>query len=193
VRPEWALANNAAFIAAPRNRTRGLRLGGRAFLHSYDWQADEGFRVLELILTAPVVVASWINLQYYGSTVDNEAWGSGNKVLHNVVGLLGVLEGQGGDLRTGLPWQSVHDGQRFVHEPLRLSVFMEAPEAEMDRILAKRASVRKLVENGWLHLLAIRHDSSVTRRVGAGDWQPVPGSASAGTATVEEAMAAIPG
>ena len=43
VRPEWGLAGCRAFVAAPRRATRGLDLGGRAFLHSYDWQADEGF------------------------------------------------------------------------------------------------------------------------------------------------------
>ncbi len=69
LRPEWGLAGCAAFIAAPRSVTQGVDLQGRAFLHSYDWQADEGFGTLELILTAPVVVASWISLQYYGSSV----------------------------------------------------------------------------------------------------------------------------
>ena len=172
VRPEWALANNAAFIAAPRARTRGLDLGGRAFLHTYDWRQDRGFSVLELIMTAPMVVANWINLQYWGSTVDNEAWGSGNKTLHNVVGLFGVLEGQGGDLRTGLPWQSVHDGTRFVHEPLRLSVFIEAPEEAMDEVLARHDAVRRLVDNGWLHLLSIRPDGTVARRLAEGRWEP---------------------
>jgi uncharacterized protein YbcC (UPF0753/DUF2309 family) len=172
VRPEWALANNACFIAAPRWRTQGMNLAGRSFLHSYEWREDRGFGVLELIMTAPMVVANWINLQYFGSTVDNEAWGSGNKALHNVVGLLGVLEGQGGDLRPGLAWQSVHDGKRFMHQPLRLSVFIEAPEDEMDRILAKHDAVRQLVENGWLHLLSIRDDGSVARRMGHGEWAP---------------------
>jgi uncharacterized protein YbcC (UPF0753/DUF2309 family) len=89
------------------------------FLHDYDWRADEGFGVLELILTAPVVVASWIGLQYYGSVVAPEAFGGGNKLLHNVVGGVGVLEGNGGVLRAGLPWQSVHDGERLMHEPHR--------------------------------------------------------------------------
>ena len=69
VRPEWGLAGCQAFIAAPRARTAGKELSGRAFLHDYDWRADTDFKVLELILTAPVVVASWISLQYYGSTV----------------------------------------------------------------------------------------------------------------------------
>ncbi|NBC88567.1 MAG: DUF2309 family protein, partial [Alphaproteobacteria bacterium] len=121
VRPEWGLAGCAAFIAAPRSRTVGRDLDGRSFLHNYDWRQDEGFGILELIMTAPMVVASWISLQYYGSTVDNRVFGCGDKVLHNVVGTLGVLEGNGGDLRTGLPWQSVHDGERLIHEPLRLS------------------------------------------------------------------------
>ena len=130
VRPEWALANNAAFIAAPRGRTIDADLSGRAFLHEYQWRDDDGFTVLELIMTAPMVVANWINMQYYGSVVDNQRFGSGNKVLHNVVGgAIGVLEGNGGDLRVGLPLQSLHDGERWVHEPLRLSVFIEAPES----------------------------------------------------------------
>ncbi|MDA8052363.1 MAG: DUF2309 domain-containing protein [Rhodospirillales bacterium] len=168
VRPEWGLAGNAAFIAAPRERTRGLDLGGRAFLHDYDWRKDAGFGVLELIMTAPMVVASWINLQYYGSTVNNRAFGSGNKVLHNVVGQLGVLEGNAGDLKVGLPWQSVHDGQRFVHEPLRLSVFIEAPEDALNRVISTHTGVRQLVDNGWAHLFALADDGRTIRRY-AGD------------------------
>ncbi len=171
VRPEWGLAGNAAFIAAPRARTAGLDLGGRAFLHSYDFSKDEGGKVLELIMTAPMVVASWINLQYFGSTTNNRVFGSGNKTLHNVVGQLGVFEGNGGDLRTGLPLQSVHDGKRFVHEPLRLNVFIEAPEAAIEAVLRKNASVRALVENGWLHLHALQEDGRIRRFHALGDWR----------------------
>jgi len=173
VRPEWALANNAAFIAAPRQRTRHMDLGGRAFLHEYQWQADTGFQVLELIMTAPMVVANWINMQYYGSVIDNQRFGSGNKVLHNIVGgAIGVLEGNGGDLRVGLPLQSLHDGRRWVHEPLRLSVFVEAPESAMDDIIARHGLVRDLVENGWLHLFRIGEDGSVYRRRAHSHWEP---------------------
>ena len=163
VRPEWGLAGNAAFIAAPRSRTAAADLGGRAFLHNYDWRKDDGFGVLELIMTAPMVVASWINLQYYGSSVNNRAFGSGNKTLHNVVGALGVLEGNGGDLRAGLPWQSVHDGRKLVHEPLRLSVFIEAPLDAINTVIAKHESVRQLVENKWLHLFAFGPDGKIYR------------------------------
>lgn len=152
--------------------TRGLDLGGRAFLHNYDHTKDEVKGVLELIMTAPMVVASWINLQYYGSTVNNSVFGSGNKVLHNVVGQLGVLEGNAGDLRVGLPWQSVHDGTRFVHEPVRLNVFIAAPEGAIDAVLAKHASVRDLVTNGWVFLHAIGDDgSSIRRCVAQGYWK----------------------
>jgi uncharacterized protein YbcC (UPF0753/DUF2309 family) len=169
VRPEWGLAGCAAFIAAPRQRTEGVDLGGRAFLHSYDWRKDDGFDVLELIMTAPMVVASWISLQYYGSTVDNRVFGSGNKVLHNVVGsTLGVFEGNGGDLRVGLPQQSVHDGERFIHEPVRLSVMIEAPVEAMNAVIARHEPVRQLVDNGWLHLFAIDESGAVSQRYAGG-------------------------
>jgi len=164
VRPEWGLAGCRAFIAAPRSRTSGIDLEGRSFLHSYDWHHDDGFKILELIMTAPMVVASWINLQYYASTVDNARFGSGNKVLHNVVGRLGVFEGTAGDLRTGLPWQSVHDGERYQHEPVRLNVIIEAPTAAIDDVIARHVHVRHLVENGWIHLLATGNDGQVTHR-----------------------------
>jgi uncharacterized protein YbcC (UPF0753/DUF2309 family) len=174
VRPEWGLAGCAAFIAAPRHRTKGRDLRGRAFLHSYAWRQDEDFGVLELIMTAPMVVASWISLQYYGSTVDNRTFGSGNKTLHNVVGTLGVLEGNGGDLRTGLPWQSVHDGERYVHEPLRLDVVIEAPLDAMNAIIAKHEHVRALLDNGWVNLWALDDTGVISHRyTGRLTWSPV--------------------
>ncbi|MEZ6034029.1 MAG: DUF2309 domain-containing protein [Planctomycetaceae bacterium] len=155
VRPEWGLANNAAFIVAPRSRTAGLNLAGRTFMHNYEYQQDPDLRVLELIMTAPMVVTSWINLQYYASTVDNRAFGSGNKLIHNVVGQLGVFEGNGGDLMTGLPWQSLHDGKRFQHEPLRLLVMIEAPRESVRHIIEKHVHVCNLVTNGWISLMVI--------------------------------------
>ncbi|MCB9767588.1 MAG: DUF2309 domain-containing protein [Candidatus Omnitrophica bacterium] len=154
-RPEWGLAGNAAFIVAPRERTAGVDLGGRAFLHSYDHRKDPEWKVLELIMTAPMVVANWINLQYYASSVDPRSFGSGNKTIHNVVGQFGIFEGNGGDLMTGLPWQSVHDGQRLQHEPLRLAAIIEAPREAVQSILEKHANVWNLVTHGWMSLTAI--------------------------------------
>ncbi len=170
-RPEWGLANNAALLIAPRSRSRGSDLDGRVFLHDYDWRTDEGLSTLTLLLTAPMVVAHWINMQYYASTVDNLRFGSGNKTLHNVVGgHIGVFEGNGGDLRTGLPMQSLHDGANWRHTPLRLSVFVEAPTKAIDSVLEAQATVRRLVEHGWLHLLSIGDDGSVLRRRRDGGW-----------------------
>ena len=170
VRPEWALAGCKAFIAAPRRRTAGKTLEGRAFLHDYDWKIDQDFGVLELILTAPVVVASWISLQYYGSTVAPTVFGGGNKLLHNVTGGIGVVEGNGGVMRAGLPWQSVHDGERYVHEPLRLSVCIEAPREAMTEILKRHEGVRALFDNRWLHLFALDETGRMAWRY-AGDLQ----------------------
>ena len=62
-------------------------------------------------------------------------------MLHNVVGTIGVLQGNGGDLQTGLSWQSVHDGKRYVHEPLRLNVFIEAPTEQLEAMIAKHEGV----------------------------------------------------
>ncbi len=173
IRPEWGLAGCAAFIAAPRSVTQRTDLAGRAFLHNYDWQADAGFGTLELILTAPVVVASWISLQYYGSSVAPDQFGGGNKLIHNVVGGLGVVEGNGGMLRAGLPWQTVHDGEQLMHEPLRLSVMVEAPRDAILAVLEKHAGVRSLFENGWLHLFVLE-DGKVAARYRPGlAWEAI--------------------
>jgi uncharacterized protein len=156
VRPEWGLAGNAAFIVAPRERTRHIDLQGRVFLHDYRCEDDADSSILEGIMTGPVVVAHWINFQYYASTVDNARYGCGNKVLHNIVGgHLGVFEGNGGDLRIGLSLQSLHDGENWVHTPLRLAVVIEAPREAIDRLLAKHAKLGELVDNEWLHLFQL--------------------------------------
>lgn len=175
VRPEWGLAGNAAFIIAPRSRTRNLDLGGRCFLHDYDWRLDHDLSVLTLIMTAPMVVTNWINMQYHASTVDNHRYGSGNKVLHNVVGgRIGVFEGNGGDLRIGLPMQSLHDGHTLRHPPLRLSVFIEAPADPIDTVIALHQVVRDLVDNAWIHLLRIDPSSGTVERRNCDGWKPVP-------------------
>jgi uncharacterized protein YbcC (UPF0753/DUF2309 family) len=165
-RPEWGLADNAGFVVAPRARTRGLDLGGRCFLHDYDWRDDADGGVLEGIMTAPMIVTHWINLQYHASTVDPQRWGSGHKLLHNVVGGgIGVFEGHGGDLRIGLPWQSVHDGVALRHTPLRLTVCIEAPRTMIDRVIADHDTVRQLVAHGWLRLLALEGAPDATPTV----------------------------
>ncbi|XLS27941.1 YbcC family protein [Flavobacteriaceae bacterium M23B6Z8] len=174
VRPEWGLAGCSAFVVAPRERTQNIHLEGKSFLHSYDWKKDKGFGVLELIMTAPMVVTSWINLQYYGSTVDNKNHGSGNKTLHNVTAGIGVLEGYAGDLRVGLPIQAVHDGENFQHEPQRLQVVIEAPIEAMNNILKKHQSVKDLCDNGWIYLMALNEEGKVSHRyTGNLEWEKI--------------------
>lgn len=173
-RPEWGLAGCSAFVVAPRERTQGIDLQGRSFLHSYNWKSDKNFGVLEAIMTAPMVVTSWISLQYFASTVDNKNFGSGNKTLHNVTSGIGVLEGFSGDLRVGLPWQAIHDGENYQHEPVKLNVIIEAPTDAMNVILEKHSGVKDLCDNGWLHLLAMGEDGKVSHRyTGNLSWEKV--------------------
>ncbi|HNC01596.1 MAG TPA: Na-translocating system protein MpsB, partial [Leptospiraceae bacterium] len=108
---------------------------------------------LELLMTAPAVVASWINLQYYASTTNPDVYGAGNKLLHNVTGNKGVFEGNHWNLKSGLPLQSVFDGKRFVHIPIRLQIIIEAPQEEIDKILNKHSSIGDLVKNEWVYLI----------------------------------------
>lgn len=169
-RPEWGLANNAALVIGPRSATRGMDLEGRCFLHDYDAGQDPTGTLLEQIMTAPMVVAHWINMQYYASTVDNQRFGSGNKTLHNVVGgRIGVFEGNAGDLRIGLPWQSVHNGDTWQHTPLRLTVVIHASRAAIAAVINKHDTVRQLVDNEWLYIMRIENQRAEMYR--SGSWQ----------------------
>lgn len=172
VRPEWGLAGCSSFIIAPRNRTKGLNLKGKAFLHSYQWQADKSFNILETIMTAPMIVTSWINLQYYASTVDNKKMGAGNKTLHNVTAHLGVMEGSRGDLRIGLPLQSIHDGKDFQHLPHRLNVIIEAPKEEVTRIIKKHEQLTALCDHKWITILLMDDEGKISDRyLHSGHWE----------------------
>ena len=173
VRPEWGLAGNAAFIVGPRDATIDADLGGRAFLHSYDVAGDVDGAALETILTAPMVVAHWINLQYYGSTVDPGVHGAGDKTLHNPVGGVGVLEGLGVDLRPGLPWQSVADARGPRHEPVRLHTVVVAPVERVERVIAKHPILGELFDGAWVHLSVLDPDRGWRRRRPGGDWDEV--------------------
>jgi uncharacterized protein YbcC (UPF0753/DUF2309 family) len=128
VRPEWGLARNAAFIVGPRELTRSVNLDGRCFLHSYDWNTDPTGRFLTTILTAPMVVAQWINTQYLFSTLDNTAYGGGSKVTQN---------------------------DEPYHEPLRLLTVVYAPRLVLDEIIRTQDVLKKLFGNGWVTLACI--------------------------------------
>ncbi len=170
VRPEWGLARNAAFIVAPRSVSAGVDLGSRCFLHSYDAATDPEGVALETILTAPMVVAHWINAQYYFSTVDPDVLSAGDKTAHNIVAGVGVVQGAGGDLRVGLPLQSLYDGDRAYHEPMRLLVVVEAPEMLLEAVIARNPVLEELFDGQWVHVAAREggHDHWKIRRAGGG-------------------------
>ncbi|MBC7940252.1 MAG: DUF2309 family protein, partial [Chitinophagaceae bacterium] len=166
-------AGNAAFVIAPRARSLGAVLEGRAFLHDYDAANDADGSVLELLMTAPMLVTHWINWQYHASTCDPQRLGSGNKLLHNVVGgRIGVFEGNGGDLRVGLARQSLHDGEHWRHEPLRLTVVIDASAEAIECVIANHAVVRQLLDNDWLHLWRFTADGCFMRYA-RGRWHSV--------------------
>jgi uncharacterized protein YbcC (UPF0753/DUF2309 family) len=177
-RPEWGLAGNALFVVGDRSVTSGCDLAGRAFLHSYRWQDDPDGAALEVILTAPMVVAEWINTQYYFSSVDPDHFGSGSKVLHNLVGRVGVLSGARGDLKPGLPLQAVAervgaDGVHLRHDPLRLLTVVQAPRTRVAAVIERNPVLQKLFGNGWVSLVVLDPaDDEPQRYTTEGRWRP---------------------
>ncbi len=154
-RPEWGLSGNNLMIIGRRALTQTVDLHGRAFLHSYDYLQDTSGRLLETIMTAPLVVAQWINMEHYFSTVDNEVYGSGSKVYHNVVGRIGVMTGSWSDLRIGLPAQTVLNGRTPYHDPLRLLTIIEAPPDRVRAIIDRHSLLRQLFHQGWVGLAVL--------------------------------------
>ncbi len=175
IRPEWGLAGNAAFIIGPRSLTTDVNLEGRAFLHSYDWQNDPDGKVLEGILTAPLVVGEWINLQYWFSLMDNHRFGSASKVQHNVVGQLGVMLGNASDLQLGLPQQSVmRDPETPYHMPLRLTAIVVAPVETVNRLIQRQPVLQTLFHNEWVKLVVLDPVTGQFQRYGSeGHWARV--------------------
>jgi uncharacterized protein YbcC (UPF0753/DUF2309 family) len=155
VRPEWGLSRNAALVIGRRQLTLGLDLDGRVFLHSYDYREDRDGRLLEGVMTGPQVVAQWINMEHYFSTVDPEVYGAGSKIYHNIVGRLAVMSGPQSDLRIGLAWQTIMSGERPYHEAMRLLTIVEAPRERVDGIIRNQSHLRRLYDNEWLGLIVL--------------------------------------
>ncbi|MDP1774490.1 MAG: DUF2309 domain-containing protein [Methylobacter sp.] len=147
IRPELGHATNASAVVGRRSLTQGAFFDRRVFLISYDPSQDPEGKVLEGILLAVTPVGAGINLEYYFSTVNNERFGCGSKVPHNVTGFFGVMEGASSDLRTGLPQQMVE-----IHEPMRLLILVEAKTSVLEQIYARQESIRELVAGGWVQL-----------------------------------------
>jgi hypothetical protein len=164
----------------------GLDLETRTFLHSYDWRADPDATALETILTAPGLVIQWINAQYYFSAVDPEVLGAGDKTLHNVVGDVGVLQGHAGDLRLGLPWQSVAVGDELYHEPMRALYVVEAPRDRVQMLVERNDLLKHYFDGAWVSLV-VREGAGEPwqRRTPAGAWVPWTPAQTRTTPTLE--------
>jgi uncharacterized protein len=143
-------------VIGQRASTQAVNLRGRAFLHSYDYRQDASGKLLETIMTAPLVVAQWINMEHYFSTIDNEVYGSGSKVYHNVVSRIGVMTGAWSDLRIGLPAQTVFNGRTPYHDPIRLLTVIQAPRDRIGAIINRHSLLQQLFHQGWVGLVA--HD-----------------------------------
>jgi len=156
-RPEVGHANNAMAVFGPRQWTRGVFLDRRSFLISYKPESDKDGAYIERMLAGIMPVISGINLQYYFSRVDNDRLGCGTKLPHNPVGLLGVQEGATGDLRTGLPRQTVE-----IHHPLRLMVLVASTPEILAKIIEKQPEVGRVVRNGWVRLVCMDYRDGKT-------------------------------
>jgi hypothetical protein len=192
VRPEWGLARNAGFIIGRRHLTEATDLEGRTFLQSYDYRLDPRGRLLENLLTGPLVVGQWINMEHYFSAVDNEHYGGGSKVYHNVACRLGVITGNLSDLRTGLPAQTVlRDGLPY-HDPVRLLTLIEAPFGHARAAINGIAKVRSLVANGWVLMMILDPETGRLHRFVDGEWREETLPDAAGAATDPSAAEETP-
>ncbi len=149
-RPEYGHCTNSVCIIGRRSLTRGLFLDRRAFLVSYDANQDPDDHSLAVLLGAAVPVCAGISLEYYFSFVDNDRYGCGTKLPHNVTSLVGVMDGHASDLRTGLPWQMVE-----IHEPVRLLFVIETTPDRLEKVINASASLKQLVKNRWIRLATI--------------------------------------
>ncbi|HHH28634.1 MAG TPA: DUF2309 family protein, partial [Polyangiaceae bacterium] len=150
-RPEYNHVTNASCIVGRRQISRGLFLDRRAFLVSYDPQTDSDGSRLGQILASVGPVGAGINLEYFFSFMDIEKYGAGTKLPHNVVGLIGVMNGSSSDLRTGLVEQMIE-----IHEPMRLLLIIEGRPDAIERAVEQHPGVKKLVDHRWI--LAASYD-----------------------------------
>ncbi len=169
-RPEAGHATNAVTIIGRRSSTRGLFLDRRAFLVSYDMAQDPSDSILAGILGAVVPICAGISLEYYFSFVDNERYGCGTKLPHNVTGLVGVMNGYEGDLRTGLPWQMVE-----IHEPVRNLFVIESTPQRIEQTIKANDLNWEFLANRWIRVASMDPTTGAMQMYRDGVWEAVNG------------------
>jgi uncharacterized protein YbcC (UPF0753/DUF2309 family) len=146
-RPEYGHCTNAVAYVGRREHTRSLFMDRRSFLVSYDATKDLENTALARVLGAVIPVCGGISLEYYFSTVDNETYGAGTKLPHNIIGLVGVMNGFQGDLRTGLPVQTVE-----IHEPVRILFIVETTPQRLMSVIRANKELVEFVCNRWIRI-----------------------------------------
>jgi uncharacterized protein YbcC (UPF0753/DUF2309 family) len=146
-RPEYGHCTNAVAYVGRREHTRSLFMDRRSFLISYDATKDLENAALARVLGAVIPVCGGISLEYYFSTVDNETYGAGTKLPHNITGLVGVMNGFQGDLRTGLPVQTVE-----IHEPVRILFIVETTPQRLMSVIKANKELVEFVCNRWIRI-----------------------------------------
>ena len=150
-----------------------LKLDNRFFLNSYDWTIDnDNADILTRIFDGPLVVGQWINLEHYFSTVDNDIYGAGSKVYHNVVSKIGVYSGNYSDLKIGLPLQSVMLEGEAYHEPVRLLTFVEAPLEKVGKAV-ENSIAKEFILNEWIRPVIIDTEAKKVYIYDAGEFKVI--------------------
>ena len=153
-RPELGHGTNALCLVGTRNISKGLFLDRRAFMNSYDYKTDlNGDALLGVMKPIPPVCGG-INLEYYFSRVDNQKFGAGTKLPHNVLGLIGVTNSSDGDLRPGLPLQMIE-----VHDPIRLLVIVEHFPEIVLKTIKVLTELYEWFNNEWVHLVSVNPET----------------------------------
>jgi uncharacterized protein YbcC (UPF0753/DUF2309 family) len=153
-RPELGHGTNALCLVGTRKISKGLFLDRRAFMNSYDYKTDlQGDALLGVLKPIPPVCGG-INLEYYFSRVDNQKFGAGTKLPHNVLGLIGVTNSSDGDLRPGLPLQMIE-----VHDPIRLMVIVEHFPEIILKTIQILPELYEWFKNEWVHLVSVNPET----------------------------------
>lgn len=118
------------------------------FLIFYDLISDVDGEIVEGILFVVGLVGVGIVFEYYFFIVDNECFGCGLKIIYNIIGLFGVMEGVDFDLCIGLFWQMVE-----IYELMCLLVVVEQMFEWLMVIFKCQLLLQELIDNVWIILV----------------------------------------